>query len=323
MSNTPVVHITSTSEDLREYRNAARDAALRARFIPTIMEYFAAGGNPPLDVCLQKISGSGDGPTIDILIVIVAHRYGWVPNEIKGNNKSITWLECEEAAKLNIPILAFLLDDTYEWPDELKDSHLLIRAMSEGKATAELFTKINNNISNLEKFKSWLQSNYTPAYFTTPDSLAASVLHSLYSWRQKKFEPSLKLEPQVFVAMPFSDNMDDTYHYGILGAIKGAGYTCERADLTSFTGDVMEWVKERIENASLIIADLSGANPNVYLEVGYAWACDKPTILLINNIDHLTFDVQSQKCLTYNSINELEEKLKNELIKLKQKLNLS
>ncbi len=76
--------------------------------------------------------------------------------------------------------------------------------------------------------------------------------------------------PNVFVAMPFAEEMDDVFHYGIQGAANSAGFLCERADLSTFTGDVIEWVKKRIASASLVIADLSEANPNVYLEVGYA-----------------------------------------------------
>jgi hypothetical protein len=30
-------------------------------------------------------------------------------------------------------------------------------------------------------------------------------------------------------------------------------------------------VKTKIKNSKVIIAELSGSNPNIYLEVGYAW----------------------------------------------------
>lgn len=75
---------------------------------------------------------------------------------------------------------------------------------------------------------------------------------------------------KIFVAMPFASSFDDCFHYGIQGAVNSFGYLCERADLNSFTGDVMEFVKERIANSDFVIADLTTANPNVYLEVGYA-----------------------------------------------------
>ncbi|MDR4493268.1 MAG: hypothetical protein R3B74_02380 [Nitrospirales bacterium] len=123
----------------------------------------------------------------------------------------------------------------------------------------------------------------------------------------------------VFVAMPFSDNLEDVYHYGIRNAAKSAGLLCERADLSSFTGDVITWVRERIRTASLVIADLSGANPNVYLEVGFAWGCGIPTILLAQDSSELRFDVQGQRCLMYKQIRDLEEKLSMELKGLNSK----
>ena len=122
----------------------------------------------------------------------------------------------------------------------------------------------------------------------------------------------------VFVAMPFREEMDDIYHYGIQSAVKAAGYLCERADLSSFAGDILEWVRSRIESASLVVADLTDANPNVYLEVGYAWGVGVPTVLLAKSPDHLKFDVRGQRCLVYKKIKELEDSLTAELRALKR-----
>ena len=121
----------------------------------------------------------------------------------------------------------------------------------------------------------------------------------------------------VFVAMPFAEEMEDVFHYGIQGAVNAAGLLCERADLSSFIGDVMEWVKKRIASSELVIADLSSANPNVYLEVGYAWGCGRPTVLLCRDASELKFDVKGQRCLVYKKIKDLECSLKKELENLK------
>jgi hypothetical protein len=123
-------------------------------------------------------------------------------------------------------------------------------------------------------------------------------------------------KPHVFVAMPFAAKMDDIFHYGINNAVNAAGFLCERADLSTFTGDVIDWVKKRISTASLVIADLSDANPNVYLEVGYAWGCSRPTVLIVQNTTELKFDVRGQRCLEYKSIRDLETKLRAELVGL-------
>ncbi len=124
-------------------------------------------------------------------------------------------------------------------------------------------------------------------------------------------------KPHIFVAMPFSKDMDDVYFYGIQKPVNDEGYLCERIDLTSFTGEILDRVKKRIDTASLVIAELSGANPNVYLEVGYAWGKNRPTVLLVKNPKELRFDVQSQRCLTYERIIDLEKALKKELKALK------
>jgi hypothetical protein len=127
-------------------------------------------------------------------------------------------------------------------------------------------------------------------------------------------------KPHVFVAMPFAADFDDLYHYGIQETVNRAGYLCERADLSSFTGDVMDWVRSRISSSRLIIADLTGANPNVYLEVGFAWALRVPTVLLVEKTEDLRFDVRGQRVIEYKgSIRSLEQRLDAEL----QSLQLS
>jgi hypothetical protein len=123
-----------------------------------------------------------------------------------------------------------------------------------------------------------------------------------------------RTKPHIFVAMPFAPEFDDHFHYGIQQAVNAAGYLCERADLATFTGDVIAWVKERIDSARLLVADLSTANPNVYLEVGYAWGKGIPTVLLAREAADLRFDLKGQRCLVYNnSIRKLDASLTSEL----------
>ena len=123
-------------------------------------------------------------------------------------------------------------------------------------------------------------------------------------------------KPHAFVAMPFSPEMEDTYHYGIQGPVKAAGLLCERVDQAVFDGPIIQRIRERIETAKVVIADLSLANPNVYLEVGYAWGRGRPTLLLVRDVKELRFDVASYRCIVYRSIRELESLLAKELQQL-------
>ena len=140
--------------------------------------------------------------------------------------------------------------------------------------------------------------------------------HLTFSSRLKEAGLYSETKPLIFVAMPFDKKMSDIFHYGIRGAVNKAGYLCERVDEAHFTGDVMDQVKLRIKQADLVLADLTQANANVYLEVGYAWGCEKQTIFLVQDANELKFDVKGQRCLVYSGIKELEEMLHKELEKL-------
>ncbi len=102
----------------------------------------------------------------------------------------------------------------------------------------------------------------------------------------------LSVKAHAFVAMAFSTHMNDVFHYGIEAPIHGAGLLCERMDHVTFTGEIVEWMRHKIETAAVVVAELSGANPNVYLEVGYAWGKGRPTILLASKVEELAFDVR-------------------------------
>lgn len=123
-------------------------------------------------------------------------------------------------------------------------------------------------------------------------------------------------KPHAFVAMAFAPELEDTYHYGIQAPVRAAGLLCERVDQAAFDGPIIQRIKERIETAKVVVADLSMANPNVYLEVGYAWGRGRPTVLLVRDVKELRFDVASYRCIVYRSIRELESLLARELERL-------
>ena len=122
-----------------------------------------------------------------------------------------------------------------------------------------------------------------------------------------------QIKPSVFVAMPFQPEFEDIFEYGILSAVHHYDYICERADNAVFTGDVLEWVKRRIRCADLVIADLTGANPNVYLEIGFAWGANVATLLVVQDTEQLRFDTQGQRCIEYTRIKQLNQLLLSEL----------
>lgn len=127
--------------------------------------------------------------------------------------------------------------------------------------------------------------------------------------------------PHAFVAMPFSESFEDVFYYGISPPVRAAGLLCERIDQIHFTGDIIDRMRERIASSAMVVADLSDANPNVYLEVGYAWGMNIPCVLVCNRKTGLKFDLQSQRCLFYGSIKDLEKSLSAELAVLSRQMH--
>ena len=113
-------------------------------------------------------------------------------------------------------------------------------------------------------------------------------------------------KPFVFVAMPYREGqLEDVWELAIYPSVHKLHHVCERMDMEVFTGEIMERVRRRISESRLVIADLTGASPNVYLEVGYAWGCGKDTLLIAAKGERLSFDVQGHRCLYYSRVGEL------------------
>lgn len=113
----------------------------------------------------------------------------------------------------------------------------------------------------------------------------------------------------VFVAMPFSEEFEDVYEFGIYAPVRQCGFICEKTNESAFTGDILQRIRERIETADLVVAEMTGARPNVYLEVGYAWGKGVPVIFLARHGEEMHFDVSRHKCIYYKSIRQLAKDL--------------
>lgn len=126
-------------------------------------------------------------------------------------------------------------------------------------------------------------------------------------------------KPKLFAAMPFAAEHSDVWEIAIQEACHDAGIVCERLDKEAYVGDILSEIKKRVIQGNGLVALLDGANPNVFLEIGFAWGVNKPTVLIIKKGANLPFDVSGQKCLQYSSIAELRTMLKAELAALKSR----
>jgi nucleoside 2-deoxyribosyltransferase len=122
---------------------------------------------------------------------------------------------------------------------------------------------------------------------------------------------------KLFVAMPFADKHSDVWDIAIRESCQAAGLLCERLDEEAYTGDILKQITSRLRKTSGVLAVLDDANPNVFLEIGFAWGTGKPTVLIAKKDTLLPFDVRGQKTIHYTSIANLRSLLKAELTSLK------
>lgn len=124
-----------------------------------------------------------------------------------------------------------------------------------------------------------------------------------------------------FVLMPFEKAFDDIYKLGIKETAAQLGIIAERVDEQIFQEGILERIYRQIEVADIVIADMSGQNPNVFYEVGYAHAKGKLCILMTKNASDIPFDLKHHRHIVYgNSINGLRENLTEELVWAKNKI---
>ena len=103
-----------------------------------------------------------------------------------------------------------------------------------------------------------------------------------------------------FVMMPFGDWFDRYYQEIYVPAIRAAGFEPVRSDELFATGSVVEQIWEQIDKSSVLLADLTDKNANVFYELGLAHAAQKPVVLAAARIEDVPFDLRHLRVITYD-----------------------
>ncbi len=122
--------------------------------------------------------------------------------------------------------------------------------------------------------------------------------------------------PKVFIMMPFDPEFDDVYNLFIADALDEADCDVFRADDLRSQRSILQDIICSIVSCDLIVADLTGANPNVFYELGLAHALRKPVILLTQDLSDIPFDLKSYRVLQYDTHFARVHKARDELIEL-------
>ena len=148
------VFVSSTSEDLRDYRAVIRNVILGMGWHPAMMEHFGASPSPTVEACKEMLA------QCDLVLLIVAFRRGWVPSVEQGGNgvDSITALELAHTRVHQIPVLAMLASETWPgnlWEDDDKARDWIKRFRAELNLPAVFFDYESSDTDRAEGFRAF------------------------------------------------------------------------------------------------------------------------------------------------------------------------
>lgn len=178
------VFLSSTAQDLVPYRQVADDTILRLSQDTVVMERFGPISGEPVEVCERKARAS------DVVVCIVAHRYGFVPEKGKG---SITRREVEAAKAAGKEVLAWIVADDHSWTEK-REQDLLTdpTVLADPARQAEVI----DGIRALADFKAWLRGTFVCETFTTPDDLGRKIAIALKNHDADRVPGAVQVPPE-------------------------------------------------------------------------------------------------------------------------------
>jgi hypothetical protein len=311
------VYVSSTYSDLRTYREAAFDVLRRLNIQFSGQELFSATAEFPLERGLEAIEKS------DLLLLILGHRYGFVP---AGHEKSITELEYEVAKTKGIPVIAFMLsDDVPVRISDIEQDDSLRRRLASFRSEVQR-SFIVGIVRSVDDFQSQLTSSLfrwlsdRPAEPTKPAErrvleleteleqlreVTRSLQYKLRGvvpanpiWRGRNFALD---ELACFILMPFQDVFFELYEKAIAPAVERCGLSAKHAGEIFGNREIIEDIWDSICRCRLIVADVTGRNPNVFYELGVCHTLGKECVVLTQSDQDVPFDIRHRRYLKYDA----------------------
>lgn len=124
---------------------------------------------------------------------------------------------------------------------------------------------------------------------------------------------------KCYVIMPFQEKYILTYKEAIRPAINQAAHdrkeewSCLRSDEIHVPGSITKEIVTSLHTADLVIADLTGHNPNVFYELGVVHSAGRPTIMITQQIQELPFDINTYRVHPYTAADDGLSKLRDYL----------
>ena len=240
------IYLSSTYEDLKEYREVVYKTLRKSRYDVIAMEDYVAADQRPVDKCLTDVRNT------DIYVGIFAFRYGYVPPALHGNpdKLSITELEFRQAERLSKPCLTFVVNESTPWRADFMDSQ-----------------KAEDKGESINSFRKYLLTEKTASLFSSPHDLAALVLAAVTTHQEqhKTTEDTTRQKTESAPAITWDINKDGSPYPGLMH------FTREYAPV--FFGRDAEVVEvldrmRQAEGRFLIISGGSGTGKSSLVDAG-------------------------------------------------------
>lgn len=165
----PKIFISSTIDDLKEYREAVAQA-LKPSALCLMIQDWPDGHWDVIEVCRKKVDESYG------YVGIFAYYYGSIP---PGQTASITHLEYQWVQKKwethpHPPIVIFM-------PDEKADVHKLLKQKADSLVHAK-YDDPKKHTELLEKFRTEVLDWHIVKFFTSASELQVRAVHAFYNW---------------------------------------------------------------------------------------------------------------------------------------------
>lgn len=99
------------------------------------------------------------------------------------------------------------------------------------------------------------------------------------------------------------DRADNVFEYVIAPAAQNCGYEAVRSDRGGSPGLITVQIVQHLQEAPMVVADLTGQNPNVFFELAVRMMTLKPFVLMAEEGEIIPFDVTGLRLISLDSRN--------------------
>ena len=93
------------------------------------------------------------------------------------------------------------------------------------------------------------------------------------------------------------ERADEIFRFIVEPIVKEFDLTPQRSDRDPTPGQVTAQIIRSLTAARVVIADLTGRNPNVYYELGVAHSFAIPVVILVDTVESLSFDTSQERVI--------------------------